>query len=125
MRVRGPRSEASVSSTEYFVRIPSALGPRPSALLFKSTTLDDIFRIMVTLKKYANLAAIGALGVAGGCAGLLLIIAWAAWPSPTGGIDRTQALQSIIVSSIAVLPILIVHIIYALQLFRYHREGPD
>jgi hypothetical protein len=80
---------------------------------------------MITLKKYANLAALGALGVCVGAAGLLLLLWWASWPSPTGGIDRTQAIIAVVVSSMAIVPIIAVHVVYALQLFRYHRQGPD
>jgi hypothetical protein len=80
---------------------------------------------MMTLKKYANLAAIGALGVAAGCVGLFLLISWGSMPSSLGGIDRTQSIQAVIVTGFALLPIAIVHLIYALQLFRYHREGPE
>ncbi|MFN8580777.1 MAG: hypothetical protein U0163_07370 [Gemmatimonadaceae bacterium] len=44
-----------------------------------------------TMKKFARLAALGALGVAVGSVALYLVIALGSAPAPRGGIDRTNA----------------------------------
>ena len=77
----------------------------------------------LTLKKYARLAALGALAVAAGATGLYLLIAWVATPTLGGGIDSTHAVLTWISVAIPISLIVAVHIVYARVLSRYASDG--
>jgi hypothetical protein len=77
----------------------------------------------LTLKKYARLAALGALAVSAGAIGLYLLLWWVARPVPTGGIDDTQATLAWISIAIPIALVVAIHVAYALVLFRYGRDA--
>jgi hypothetical protein len=74
------------------------------------------------LKPYARLAALGALGVAGGATAFYLFLVYGTRSVPLGGIDGTQA----VLSALSLLPafalIVAVHLVAARVLFRYANE---
>ncbi|MFN8571900.1 MAG: hypothetical protein U0132_07570 [Gemmatimonadaceae bacterium] len=76
-----------------------------------------------TMKKFARLAALGALGVAVGSIGLYLVIAIGSSPARLGGIDRTQAIIAWIGAAVPIAAIAAAHLAYARQLFRYAKEN--
>lgn len=76
----------------------------------------------IDMKKYAKLASLGALGVAGGCVALYAFLAWGASPTPTGGIDGVHATIAYIGIAVPVLAIAAVHVAYARQLANYAKE---
>ncbi len=75
-----------------------------------------------TMKKFARLAALGALGVAVGSIALYVVIAVGSSPTRLGGIDRTQAVIAWIGAAIPIAAIAAVHLVYARHLFRYAKE---
>ncbi len=77
----------------------------------------------IDMKKYGKLASLGAMGVAAGCVALYALIAWAATPSPTGGIDRVHAMIAYIGVAIPVGAILAVHVAYARILAAYAKDN--
>lgn len=74
------------------------------------------------MKKYAKLASLGALAVAGGAAALYALIAWGATPTPTGGIDGPHSTIAYIGAAIPVAAIIAVHVTYARVLSAYARK---
>jgi hypothetical protein len=74
------------------------------------------------LKPYAKFAALGALGVCAGAAGLYLFLAFFTRAIPLGGIDQTQALLSWISLAIPFALIIGAHLVYARVLMNYARE---
>ncbi|MBV6521124.1 MAG: hypothetical protein MNPFHGCM_01251 [Gemmatimonadaceae bacterium] len=83
----------------------------------------------LTMKKFARVAAIGALGVAAVVVALYLLIAIGGGHSATSGIDATQGVLLWLGAGIPAAAIIAVHVTYARQLLRYaseHRsESPD
>jgi hypothetical protein len=73
----------------------------------------------LTLKRYARLAALGALGVCAGAFGLYALIAFGSRSTPLGGIDGTQATVTWISLAIPVGLLVAAHLVYARVLFRY------
>ena len=74
------------------------------------------------LKPYAKLAALGALGVCAGAAGLYLFLAFFTRSIPLGGIDQTQALLSWISLALPFALIIAAHLVYARVLMAYAKE---
>ena len=76
-----------------------------------------------TMKKYARLAAFGALGVAAGVMGLYLLIAIGGSHSPGSGVDATHGAVVWIGTAIPVAALIAAHVAYAVQLLRYAKEN--
>jgi hypothetical protein len=74
------------------------------------------------LKPYARLAAMGALGVCVGVAGLYLFLAFFTRPVPRGGIDQTQSLLTVIALAIPFALIIGAHLVYARILMKYGKD---
>ena len=66
-----------------------------------------------TVRRFARLAALGAVGVSFGVLGLYALIAIGAAPTPAGGIDRTNAILAWISAAIPAAAIVAVHLAYA------------
>jgi hypothetical protein len=66
-----------------------------------------------SVRKYAKLAALGAIGVGVGVLALYGLIAFGSAPTPTGGIDRTHATLAWIGAAIPALCIIAAHLAYA------------
>jgi hypothetical protein len=73
----------------------------------------------LTLKRYARVAALGALGVAAGSIALYALIGWVAWPAPRGGMNQAMAALTLISVSIPIAALIAAHLIYARILLRY------
>ena len=74
------------------------------------------------LKPYANIAALGALGVCGGVLGLYVFLAFFTRPVPLGGIDQTHSVLTLISLAIPFALIIGAHLVYALVLRNYAKE---
>jgi hypothetical protein len=70
-----------------------------------------------SVRKYAKLAALGAIGVGFGVLALYALIAFGSRPTPTGGIDATHATIAWIGALIPALGIIAAHLAYAKILF--------
>jgi hypothetical protein len=70
-----------------------------------------------SVRKYAKLAALGAVGVGFGVLGLYALIAFGSRTTSTGGIDSTHATLAWISAAIPVLGIVAAHLAYAKILF--------
>jgi len=70
-----------------------------------------------SVRKYAKIAALGAIGVGFGVVALYGLIAYGSSPTPTSGIDRTHATLAWISAAIPALCIIAVHLAYAKVLF--------
>jgi hypothetical protein len=70
-----------------------------------------------SVRKYAKLAALGAVGVGFGVLGLYGLIAFGSRPTPTGGIDGVHATLTWISAAIPALAIIAAHLAYAKILF--------
>jgi hypothetical protein len=66
-----------------------------------------------TVRKFAKLAALGAVGVSFGVLGLYALISFASAPSATGGMDRTHAVITWISAAIPAAAIIAAHLAYA------------
>ena len=66
-----------------------------------------------TVRRFAKLAALGAVGVSAGVLGLYLLISVGSRPTETGGIDRTNAVLTWISAAIPALAIISAHLAYA------------
>jgi len=75
------------------------------------------------MKKYARLAAIGALGVSFGVVGLYLLIAVGGGRTAQSGIDATNGVLVWLGAGVPAAAIAAVHLAYAVQLFRYSKEN--
>jgi len=75
-----------------------------------------------TLKRYARPAAAGAVAVAAGAIGLYLLIGWGAMHTPTGGIDQTQWMVTLISVAVPIAAVVAAHLVYARILIRYANE---
>jgi hypothetical protein len=76
----------------------------------------------ITLKKFARVAAAGALAVSAGALGLYLLIGFAALPSRTAGIDRTHSALAWISLAVPISLLIAAHLVYARVLLRYASE---
>jgi hypothetical protein len=74
------------------------------------------------LKPYATFAALGALGVCAGAAGLFVFLAFFTRSIPLGGLDQTQAFLSWISLAVPFALIIGAHLVYARVLMKYARE---
>ena len=74
------------------------------------------------LKPYANIAALGALGVCVGVFALYLFLAFFTRPIPLGGIDQTHAVLTLISLAVPFALIIAAHLVYALVLRKYAKE---
>jgi hypothetical protein len=75
--------------------------------------MNNAFASQMSVRKYARLAALGAVGVSLGVLALYLIIAIGSRPTPTGGIDTTEAILTWISAAIPCGAIIAVHLAYA------------
>lgn len=66
----------------------------------------------MSVRKYAKLAALGAIGVSVGVLGLYGLIAFGSRPTPDGGIDTTHATLTWISAAIPALGIIAAHLAY-------------
>ena len=66
----------------------------------------------MSVRKYAKLAALGAIGVSVGVLGLYALIAFGSRPTPDGGIDTTHATLTWISAAIPALGIIGAHLAY-------------
>ena len=77
-----------------------------------------------SVRKYAKLAALGAVGVGFGVLALYGLIAFGARPTPTGGINGVHATLTWISAAIPALAIIAAHLAYAKVLLdESKREG--
>jgi hypothetical protein len=77
----------------------------------------------LTIKRFARLAASGALGVCAGALGLYALVAFGSRSTPLGGIDGTQAALTWISLLVPIGLLVAAHLVYARVLFRYGRDG--
>lgn len=66
----------------------------------------------MSVRKYAKVAALGAVGVSFGVVGLYLLIALGSRPPEQGGIDSTHAALAAIASAIPAAAIIAAHLAY-------------
>jgi hypothetical protein len=66
----------------------------------------------MSVRKYAKLAALGAIGVSVGVLALYALIAFGSRPTPDGGIDTTHATLTWISAGIPALGIIAAHLAY-------------
>lgn len=66
----------------------------------------------MSVRKYAKLAALGAIGVSVGVLGLYALIAFGSRPTPDGGIDTTHATLTWISAAIPAAAIIAAHLAY-------------
>ena len=66
----------------------------------------------ITVRKYAKLAALGAVGVSFGVLALYGLIAYGARPTPAGGIDGTQAILTWIGAAVPAAAIIAAHLAF-------------
>jgi hypothetical protein len=71
----------------------------------------------MSIRKYAKLAALGAIGVGFGVLALYGLIAFGSRHTATGGIDATQAVLTWISAAIPAAAIVAAHLAYAKILF--------
>ena len=72
----------------------------------------NAFTSQVSVRKYAKLAALGAVGVSLGVLGLYLLIALGSRHTPGSGIDGTQAVVTWIAAAIPCGAIIAAHLAY-------------
>ncbi len=72
----------------------------------------NAFVSQMSVRKYAKLAALGAVGVSLGVVALYFLIAIGGRPTPTGGIDRTHAVLTWIGAAIPCAAIIAAHLAY-------------
>ena len=75
------------------------------------------------MKKFARLAAFGALGASAAVTGLYLLIAIGGRHTPGSGIDATNDMLTRISAAVPAAAIVAAHIAYAVRLLRYAREN--
>ena len=66
----------------------------------------------MSVRKYAKIAALGAVGVSFGVIALYALIAFGSRPTPDGGIDRTHAMLTWIGAAIPAAAIIAAHLAY-------------
>ena len=67
----------------------------------------------MSVRKYAKLAALGAVGVSLGVLALYVVIAIGSRHTPTGGIDTTEAIVTWIAAAVPCGAIIAAHLAYA------------
>jgi hypothetical protein len=67
----------------------------------------------MSVRKYAKVAALGAVGVSFGVLALYALIAFGSRPTPDGGIDQTHAVLTWVSVSIPAICIAAAHLAYA------------
>jgi hypothetical protein len=70
-------------------------------------------RAPMSVRRYAKLAALGAIGVAAGVLALYALIAFGARHTATGGIDTTHAVLTWISAAVPAAAIIAAHLAYA------------
>lgn len=75
-----------------------------------------------TMKTHGHLAAIGAVGVSGGCVALYGLFFWISSRSPTGGIDYEHSIITRVSLGVIFAALIAAHVVYARQLYAYYRE---
>ena len=78
----------------------------------------------MSVRKYAKLAALGAIGVSLGVLALYALIAFGSRTSPTGGIDTTHAVLTFISAAIPCAAIIAAHLAYVKVLLDEAKRGP-
>ena len=78
-----------------------------------------------TVRKFAKLAALGAVGVSFGVLGLYALIAFGSAPSSTGGIDRTNAVLTWFSAAIPAVAIIAAHLAYVKVLLAESKVAAD
>ncbi len=68
--------------------------------------------------RFERLAALGALGPVFGALAIYALFVWVATPSPTGGMDSTNAILTYIAAAGPILGIIAVHLVFARVLLR-------
>jgi hypothetical protein len=76
------------------------------------------------IRPYAKPAAFGALAVSAGTFGLWLLTLFIARPGPSGGIDSTHYVLSVMAVGIICAAVIAVHLVFARQLLRYAKSDP-
>jgi hypothetical protein len=71
----------------------------------------------ISVRQYAKVAALGAIGVSVGVLALYALIAYGSRHTPDGGIDTTQAILTWISAAIPAAAIIAAHLAYAKILF--------
>ena len=66
----------------------------------------------MSVRKYAKVAALGAVGVSFGVLALYALVAFGSRPTPDSGIDRTHAVLTWISAAIPALCIIAAHLAY-------------
>jgi len=79
----------------------------------------------MSMRKYAKLAAFGAIGVSVGVLALYALIVFISRPTPTGGIDRTHATLTWISAAVPAAAIIAVHLAFAKILWDEARGRHD
>jgi hypothetical protein len=67
----------------------------------------------MSVRKFAKIAALGAVGVAIGVFALYALIAFGSRHTPDGGIDTTQAIVAMISAAVPAAAIIAAHLAYA------------
>jgi len=81
------------------------------------------FVSQMSVRKYAKLAAVGAIGVSLGVLALYALIAFGSRTTPTGGIDRTHATLTFISAAIPCAAIIAAHLAYVKVLLDESKRG--
>lgn len=76
------------------------------------------------IRPYAKPAAFGALAVSAGAFGLWILTLFIARPGPSGGIDSTHYVLSVMAVGIICAAVIAVHLVFARQLLRYAKSDP-
>lgn len=76
-----------------------------------------------TMKTHGHLAALGALGVCGGCVLIYALVFWISLRTPTGGLDYEHAMITRISIGVIFAAIIAAHYAFARQLFAYVKEN--
>ncbi len=75
-----------------------------------------------TMKTHGKLAALGAMGVSGGCLAIIALFVWISAPAATGGIDFEHSFITRISIAVIMAALIAVHVTFARQLFAYAKE---
>jgi hypothetical protein len=73
--------------------------------------------------KLARLAALGAIGVAFGVIALAAFMMFGSRVTPTGGIDGTHAIVTVIGIAVPAAAVVAAHVVYAKILFDWSKQG--
>ena len=81
------------------------------------------FVAQMSVRKYAKLAALGAIGVSLGVLGLYLLIALGSRRSPGSGVDSTHAVLTFISAAIPCAAIIAAHLAYVKVLWEESKRA--